>query len=75
MNTRRAGTRRFLPGSPFNPVPGSEPVPEEFEVDDRVTHDRHGMGRVVSVEERAVVIDFGTGPRRIALPNPKLSKL
>ncbi len=47
-------------GSPFrDPVP---PVIPTFEVGDRVTHDKQGMGRVVEVQADAVVVDFNDRP-------------
>ena len=47
-----------------------------FAVQDQVTHDKYGLGRVVTVEDdTAVVIDFGTQRVRIATPCAKLSKL
>ena len=52
--------------------------PQQFEVGERVTHDRHGMGKVVAVEDGdvAVLVNFGgEGVQRITLPNPKISKL
>ena len=65
--------RRHLPSSPFAaPV---EPVIEVFEVDDRVTHDLYGLGRVVNVEEAAVTVDFGGRTLRITSPYPKLTAL
>lgn len=50
---------------------------EHFAIDDRVTHDRYGLGTVVKVEgEVALQADFGHGiVRRITLPSTKLSKL
>jgi hypothetical protein len=67
--------RRSLPGSPFNtPPPPPEPV-EEFTVHDLVTHDRHGLGRVISTEADAVLVDFGTVKHRISAPYAKLTKL
>jgi hypothetical protein len=53
-------------------------VPEHFTVGQRVTHDRHGLGTVVGVEDGdiAVLVDFGgDGVQRITLPNGKISKL
>jgi hypothetical protein len=68
-------TRRPLPGSPFNtPPPAPEPV-EEFTADDLVTHDRYGLGRVVSTEANAVLIDFGAVKHWIRSPYAKLTKL
>lgn len=60
-------------GSPF-----SDPVPdvvETFKVGDRVTHDRQGLGRVVSVQDDAVVVDFSGRALRVVSPYAKLSKL
>jgi hypothetical protein len=68
-------TRRPVPGSPFNkPPPEPEPV-KEFSVQDLVTHDRHGLGRVTGTEADAVVVDFGTVKCRISAPYAKLTKL
>ena len=76
MSPRPAAPRRVLPGSPFKaPVAA---IPEHFTVGQRVTHDRHGLGTVVGVEDDdiAVLVDFGgEGVQRITLPNGKISKL
>ncbi|MGE5135390.1 MAG: hypothetical protein ACM32E_21075 [Gemmatimonadota bacterium] len=69
----RAVTRRPVPGSPFNKRP-PEPV-KKFSVHDLVTHDRHGLGRVISTEADAVLVDFGTVKYRITAPYAKLTKL
>jgi hypothetical protein len=75
MKRARAANRRFLPGSPFNHPPAVQPV-EQFAVQDQVTHDRYGLGRVIGVEDgRAVLIDFGTRQERIIMPCAKLTKL
>lgn len=46
-------------------------------MDDRVNHDRFGLGVVVAVEGTvALRADFGSGiVERIALPSSKLTKL
>ena len=45
-------------------------------VDERVTHDKYGLGRVVSVEgDQAVVVDFGDSQIRLMRPFDKLSSL
>ena len=68
-------TRRPVPGSPFN-KPQAAPLPvEEFAVQDLVTHDRYGLGRVISAEEDAVLVEFGTVRHRISAPYAKLTKL
>ncbi len=71
MSNYRATTRRHLASSPFKPPAAPEP-PKVFAVGDRVTHDREGLGRVVSVEENAVVIDFGDRRIRMTAPYAKL---
>jgi hypothetical protein len=75
MKPARAATRRFLPTSPFKPPPEAAPA-EQFAVQDRVSHDKYGLGRVISVEgDIALVIDFGTSQVRITTPCAKLTKL
>jgi len=68
-------TRRFLPGSPFNDMPADPPV-ERFDVQDQVTHDHYGLGRVLAVEnDDAVVVAFGSRNVQIMWPYAKLTKL
>ena len=75
MKPAPAATRRFLPTSPFKPPPPAPP-PEQFAVQAQVTHDKHGLGRVVRVEDdTSLVIDFGTHQVRITTPCAKLTKL
>jgi hypothetical protein len=75
MKPSRAARRRHLPTSPFKPPPPAPPA-EEFAVQDQVTHDKYGLGRVVEVEAgQAVVVDFGTRKVRILAPFAKLVKL
>ena len=75
MNTARA-TRRHLPTSPFKPPPPAPPA-EEFAVQDQVTHDKYGLGRVTAVDNgnSTIVIDFGTQQVRITMPCAKLTRL
>lgn len=68
-----AGRRRTLVHSPFQPQPAA-PVPT-FEVDDRVTHDRYGVGRVSLVSASEVTVDFGDSKVRILAPYSKLFKI
>jgi hypothetical protein len=70
--TRPAPKKRHLASSPF--APPVEPVIEEFEVEDRVSHDLYGLGRVISVEANAVTVDFGSEKVRIVSPFRKLEK-
>jgi len=74
MERPRKNVRRPLPGSPFKrPTP---PPVKTFAVQDRVTHDAHGLGTVLEVEEGiAVLIDFGTQKLRIVAPYDRLFKL
>ncbi|AZM88230.1 MULTISPECIES: CarD family transcriptional regulator [Streptomyces] len=71
--TKSAVPRRHLPSSPFRaPV---EPPVRRFEVGDRVSHDQHGLGRVIGVEEEAVLVDFGSVRMRVLSPYGKMSVL
>ncbi|HEY0888255.1 MAG TPA: hypothetical protein VGE38_01415 [Nocardioides sp.] len=71
--TTSAPRRRHLASSPFQADP--EPVILQFEVDEMVSHDSYGMGRVVSVEAQAVTVDFRPQLIRIASPFARLAKL
>ncbi|MDK1473484.1 hypothetical protein QNO07_08645 [Streptomyces sp. 549] len=71
---KTAATRRHLPTSPFK-VPVVPPL-EQYAVGNRVTHDVHGLGRVIGIEDEvAVLVDFGSTQRRITTPYSKMSKL
>jgi len=71
----RAATRRHLPASPFNARPAEPPI-EQFAVQDQVTHDKYGLGRVIRVEDdTALIIEFGSRQVRILSPFAKLTKL
>lgn len=74
MKLDHAATRRHLPNSPFNRPAVIRPV-KEFAVEDLVTHDRYGLGRVLRADETGVLVDFGTQQERIAAPYTKLTKL
>ena len=75
MKATPAATRRFLPTSPFKPPPPAPPA-EQFAVQDQVTHDKYGLGRVIGIEDDTIlVIDFGTQKLRITTPCAKLTKL
>jgi hypothetical protein len=76
MNRRAPVQRRSLPSSPFTAQREAAALAQQqFAVDDRVTHDRHGLGTVVDVEEGSCVVDFGAERRRITLAGGKLHKL
>jgi hypothetical protein len=75
MNSASARNRRYLPSSPFKPPPDDPPV-EQFELDDLVTHDKYGLGRVILVEgDTAVVVDFAPRRVRILTPFARMVKL
>jgi len=71
--TTSPARHRHLASSPFKPDP--EPVIEQFECGDLVSHDSYGVGRVVGAEEAAVTVDFRTQKVRIASPFRKMAKL
>lgn len=78
MSSYRALPRRPVPGSPFKAaetaVPPSET--ERYSVNDKVTHDKYGLGTIISVEEGvSVVVDFGSHKQRLSTPCSKLVKL
>ncbi|MBR7676704.1 CarD family transcriptional regulator [Streptomyces sp. NPDC054796] len=72
--TKPAATRRNLPTSPFK-APVAPPI-KRFAVGDRVTHDEHGLGRVIGIEDEiAVLVDFGPFQKRITSPFAKMTTL
>jgi hypothetical protein len=71
--TSPAAKRRHLASSPFQRE--AEPVIEQYDVDDRVAHDTYGVGRVISADQKAVTVDFGTQTVHIVSPFHKLEKL
>jgi hypothetical protein len=74
MKAPRAAAQRHLPSSPFK-APAPPPPAEPLAVHDQVTHDKYGLGVILSVEEHAVLVDFRPDQRRIPLPCAKLTKL
>jgi hypothetical protein len=73
MTKRSPARRRHLASSPFQPQ--SEPVVEQFALEDRVSHDTYGVGRVIGREDGALTVDFGNQTVRIASPFHKMEKL
>ena len=51
------------------------PIHPEYAVDDRVTHDRHGLGRVVRVDGDRVNVRFGSQTVSVAVTSPRLHPL
>ncbi|WP_350276384.1 hypothetical protein [Kribbella sp. HUAS MG21] len=75
MQSYRATTRRHLSTSPFAAAQAADPV-KSFDVGERVSHDREGLGRVHSVASGAVIVDFGSGRMvRVVAPFAKLHTL
>ena len=61
--------------SPFN-APTAAPPAIQFVVQDQVTHDKYGLGRVIGMEDdTALVIDFGSRQVRILTPFAELTRL
>jgi hypothetical protein len=65
--------RRHLASSPFQPDP-EIPI-ERYVLNDLVSHDSYGMGRVIQEEAAAVTVDFRSQIVRIKSPYPKMAKL
>jgi hypothetical protein len=73
MTTSPGAARRRLSSSPFQPDP--EPVVEVYAVDDLVSHDSYGLGRVTTTDAGGVTVDFSTHTIRITTPFKKMAKL
>jgi hypothetical protein len=72
---RAVSRRRHLPTSPFQAPAPPEPL-KTFAVDDRVNHDKYGLGIVLGVEENvAVLVDFRPLRLRILAPYSRMTKL
>jgi hypothetical protein len=75
VNSTSAAKRRYLPTSPFKPPPEAPPA-EQYALDDLVTHDKYGLGRIILVEgDTAVVVDFAPRKVRILAPFARMIKL
>lgn len=64
---------RHLASSPFQPEP--ERVVERYAAGDRVSHDAHGLGVVISVDPHGVSVDFGGAAVRVPSPFVRMEKL
>ncbi len=73
MATSSAHARPRLASSPFQPHP--EPVIEQYVLNDRVSHDSYGLGRVVGVDGGGATVDFSSKTVRITTPFRKMTKL
>ena len=65
--------RRHLSSSPFRREP--EPTIEQYELNDLVSHDTYGLGRVTQLQTGAVVVDFGSQTLRVPSPFHKMARL
>jgi hypothetical protein len=65
--------RRHLASSPFKPDP--EPTIEQYAIDDLVSHDSYGMGRVIHTDAASVTVDFRTQTVRVKSPYLKMTLL
>jgi hypothetical protein len=69
-----SGSRRpHLASSPFKPPP--DPVVEQYVLEDRVSHDAYGLGRIIRVDASGVTVDFRDRTIRISTPFRKMTKL
>jgi hypothetical protein len=62
-----------LATSPFKPDP--EPTIEQYAINDLVSHDSYGMGRVIQVEATAVTVDFRPQTVRVVSPFRKMTRI
>ena len=73
MATTSENPRSRPPSSPFQPY--REPRIEKYELDDRVSHDSYGLGRVVGLDAGGATVDFSSRTVRISTPFHKMTKL
>ncbi len=73
MTSASAHGRPRHANSPFRPR--AEVAIEQFVAGDRVCHDSHGLGRVVSIDTGGATVDFGGSTLRIETPFRKMTKL
>ncbi len=73
MTTGSAADRPHLSSSPFKAQPAR--AIEEFSVGDRVTHDKHGLGTVLSHDTSTITVAFGAQRIRIASPFARMTKI
>ena len=73
MRPRQPAKKPVLKNSPFQAKPDRELHP--FAPDDRVTHDRHGLGSVVRIIGDRMEVRFGTSTVSVALNSTKIHPL
>ena len=73
MATSSVNPRPRHASSPFQPH--REPKIEQYLLDDRVSHDSYGLGRVVGVDAGGATVDFSSKTVRVTAPFRKMTKL
>ncbi|HEY7722398.1 MAG TPA: hypothetical protein VIB11_11210 [Pedococcus sp.] len=73
MRPRQPANRPRPANSPFRAE--AAPARPDYSVDDRVTHDRHGLGRVVRLDGDRVDVRFGSQTVSVAVTSPRLHAL
>ncbi|WP_406830397.1 hypothetical protein ABEG17_15565 [Pedococcus sp. KACC 23699] len=73
MRPRQPAKKPVLKNSPFQAKPAPELHP--FAVDDRVTHDRHGLGSVLRITGDRMEVRFGQSTVSVALNSSKIHPL
>jgi hypothetical protein len=73
MRPRQPAKKPHLPNSPFRAA--EAPVIPDFAVNDRVTHDRHGLGSVVKVTGDRIHVRFGENTVSVAMSSSKIHPL
>lgn len=73
MRPRQPAKKPHLPNSPFRAA--EVPVIPDFAVNDRVTHDRHGLGSVVRVTGDRIHVRFGENTVSVAMSSSKIHPL
>jgi hypothetical protein len=73
MPPRHPAKRPHLPSSPFR---AAEPIePPQFAVDDRVSHDRHGLGCVIRLDGDRMHVRFRDQTVSVAMSSSKIHRL
>ena len=73
MSTYGAPSRRHLATSPFPVAVATEA--ETFEIGDRVSHVKHGLGVVVGHSDSTVTLRFESALIRVKSPYDRLTRL
>lgn len=73
MATSSGKPRPRHANSPFQPH--QEPDVEVYELDDRVSHDSYGLGKIIGVDTSGLTVDFSGQRVRVTTPFRKMTKL